>query len=460
MGEKESWPVDRSPAVTVAEASTLGTGQESPPEAAGEQGGSLQSERGAGEASHKLGAMPRPIHDLCKGLNGSGIFQVSGPSGKQQVRLTPGQPLGPEAASGTSATGNDDAVAIGAGAFHATAGENSVPAGWWPPKKRDDGVPGDGTLVSYSGGSASGNLNDGDRTSTVQLRGLPFRATIAGVKAFLGEHAKHLNTVEPAIELVLNPDGRPSGFARVHFTTPQAAQACCEALHRQPISKAACRSTSTSGKCIAHESVSAAPSHAHLDLQIHHFACRKAGATLFATPAVRLHGMPFSMTVQDVLAFFTLHDVADRIADVHNVAQMLPKANGEPSGQAIVQMRSNVDAAIAASKLMNQWIGGRYIEVFVYGDGSEDQDDLTSQLSNLGLAPTAMLGPLGFVGMPPWGTDLGMPSSACTMPLIGPPGFNGMPTWGRELGVPPWVSAMPPSTTKCSVDAGPSWRRW
>ena len=175
---------------------------------------------------------------------------------------------------------------------------------------------------------------------------------------------------------------------------------------------------------------------------------------------MRLRGMPFSMTEQDVLVFFALHDVADRIADGLNVAQMLPKANGEPSGQAIVQMRSNVDAAIAASKLMNQWIGGRYIEVFVYGDGSEDQDDLTSQLSNLGLAPTAMLGPLGFVGMPPWGTDLGMPSSACTMPLIGPPGFNGMPTWGRELGVPPWVSAMPPSTTKCSVDAGPSWRRW
>ena len=79
--------------------------------------------------------MPRPIHDLCKGLNGSGIFQVSGPPGKQQVRLKPGQPLGPEAASGTSATGNDDAVAIGAGASHVTAGENSVPAGWWHKKK-------------------------------------------------------------------------------------------------------------------------------------------------------------------------------------------------------------------------------------------------------------------------------------------------------------------------------------
>ena len=96
-----------------------------------------------------------------------GIFEVSGPPGKEQGRLKLGQPPGPAAASGTSATGNDDAVAIGAGASHVTAGENSVPAGWWPPKKRDDGVPGDGTLVSYSGGSASGNLSDGDRTSTV-----------------------------------------------------------------------------------------------------------------------------------------------------------------------------------------------------------------------------------------------------------------------------------------------------
>ena len=186
-------------------------------------------------------------------------------------------------------------------------------------------------------------------------------------------------------------------------------------------SKAACRSTSTSGKCITYESVPAARSHAHLDPQIQPFACRKAGTTLFAIPAVRLHGMPFSMTVVDVLIFFALHDVADGIADGQDVVQMLPKANGKPSGQAIVEMRSNIDAAIAASKLMNQKFDDRYIEVFVYGDGSEDQDDLASQLSNLGPAPAAMLGPLGFVGMPPWGTDLGMPPSASAMPpsLIG-----------------------------------------
>ena len=111
-------------------------------------------------------------------------------------------------------------------------------------------------------------------------------------------------------------------------------------------------------------------------------AAKKPKKTVVGGPAatVRLHGMPFSMTEQDVLAFFALHDVADRIADGLFVM-----------GQAIVQMRSNVDAAIAASKLMNQWIGGRYTEVFVYGDGSEDQEDLASQLSNLGPAPAAML---------------------------------------------------------------------
>ncbi|CAK0812472.1 unnamed protein product, partial [Prorocentrum cordatum] len=57
---------------------------------------------------------------------------------------------------------------------------------------------------------------------TVQLRGLPFRATIADIKAFLGEHAANLASTEPSIRLLLNRDGKPSGFARLQFTSPQA----------------------------------------------------------------------------------------------------------------------------------------------------------------------------------------------------------------------------------------------
>ena len=75
--------------------------------------------------------------------------------------------------------------------------------------------------------------DDGMSPSTVQLRGLPFRATVAEIKAFLGDHAQHLRTSEPAIRLLLNRDNRPSGFARIQFVTPEAARLCREQLHKQ-----------------------------------------------------------------------------------------------------------------------------------------------------------------------------------------------------------------------------------
>merc|ERR1712137_742682 len=90
-------------------------------------------------------------------------------------------------------------------------------------------------------------------------------------------------------------------------------------------------------------------------------------------PMLRLRGLPFSVSVQDVLAFFAQHDVADRIVDGSNAAQLLLKANGRPSGQAIVQMRSREDADFARHALHNRFVSGRYIEVFAYGDATEAQ---------------------------------------------------------------------------------------
>merc|ERR1719247_3351712 len=83
--------------------------------------------------------------------------------------------------------------------------------------------------------------------------------------------------------------------------------------------------------------------------------------------AVRLRGLPFSAGEQDVLAFFAQHEVADRIADCNKAVQMLLKANGKPSGQAVVQMQSRRGANHAQSCLHGQWMGNRYIEVFAYG---------------------------------------------------------------------------------------------
>ena len=132
----------------------------------------------------------------------------------------------------------------------------------------------------------------------------------------------------------------------------------------------------------APEGVPLSRSHAHLHPHSHPFAeeaeekkdvpgdIDKTGVA-----ALRLRGLPFSVTVQDVLTFFAQHNVADTIHDGPNSAKLLPKANGRPSGQAVVQMRSRRDAEVAQKALNHQYVGGRYIEVFVYGN-EDDKDDL------------------------------------------------------------------------------------
>jgi len=80
---------------------------------------------------------------------------------------------------------------------------------------------------------------------------------------------------------------------------------------------------------------------------------------------VRLRGLPFTSTEQDVLAFFAKHDIADRVSEEPNTVRMLPpKASGKPSGQATIRMLDKADVAIAIQVLNGQNMGSRYIEVF------------------------------------------------------------------------------------------------
>jgi hypothetical protein len=78
--------------------------------------------------------------------------------------------------------------------------------------------------------------------------------------------------------------------------------------------------------------------------------------------------LPFSATEQDVLAFFAQHDIVDRISETPKAVNLLLRSNGRPSGQAVVQMRDRSDAELAQRVLSGQWMGSRYIEVFLYGE--------------------------------------------------------------------------------------------
>lgn len=94
--------------------------------------------------------------------------------------------------------------------------------------------------------------------------------------------------------------------------------------------------------------------------------------------AIRLRGLPYAASEQDVLAFFAQHDVVDRISDAPKAVNILQRSNGRPSGQAIVQMCDRADAELAQRVLNGQWMGNRYIEVFLHDESQEGQNALAA----------------------------------------------------------------------------------
>lgn len=96
---------------------------------------------------------------------------------------------------------------------------------------------------------------------------------------------------------------------------------------------------------------------------------------------LRLRGLPFVSTEQDILAFFAQHDIVDRVVEGAKAVTLLVRTNGRPSGQALVQMRDKESADLAQQVLSGQYMGNRYIEVFLQGDESLEA------LSPMSLAP-------------------------------------------------------------------------
>jgi hypothetical protein len=111
----------------------------------------------------------------------------------------------------------------------------------------------------------------------------------------------------------------------------------------------------------------------------------QAPASATASASVRLRGLPFTSAEQDVLAFFAQHDIVDRIADGPKAVNILTRSNGRPSGQAIVQMREPADAELAHSVLHGQWMGSRYIEVFLLT--AEENEAQSGQAASTSTAP-------------------------------------------------------------------------
>ena len=191
---------------------------------------------------------------VCTWLHRYGLFEVSGPKGDERVMLTVGmlpqaeKPPRPAPAPVPAPTVASMQTAPAAPA-PAPPGPISqgvmVPPG--PAGPQGGGISEDTEQLERPekfemrgyANSKEANAVVGDEDNlnpaSVQLRGLPFRATIADVMNFLGDHARFLSPVRDNIRLLSNRDGRPSGFARVFFVSPQAAHKCRDALHKRQL---------------------------------------------------------------------------------------------------------------------------------------------------------------------------------------------------------------------------------
>jgi RNA recognition motif-containing protein len=96
---------------------------------------------------------------------------------------------------------------------------------------------------------------------------------------------------------------------------------------------------------------------------------------LGAPPMVRLRGLPFDTTKQEVCSLFSHKGISDRISDDSNSIQILTKNNGKPSGNALVQLRKVEDIAVVQKVLHLTTFGTRYVEVLPHSlAGSQAPD--------------------------------------------------------------------------------------
>lgn len=167
------------------------------------------------------------------------------------------------------------------------------------------------------------------------------------------------------------------------------------------------------------------------------------------TTAVRLRGLPFTSAEQDVLAFFAQHDIVDRIADGPKAVNILTRSNGRPSGQAIIQMRESQDAELAQSLLHGQWMGSRYIEVFLM---SQEENEAAGAHPSTSPSKSGTYEPISLAaGVPAAGSSATAGATSSTVPDLS----SQFPQYGGAGMGPPWQANMWSAAMASSLGSTP-----
>ncbi|XP_060249927.1 epithelial splicing regulatory protein 1 isoform X7 [Ovis aries] len=194
----------------------------------------------------------------------------------------------------------------------------------------------------------------------VRMRGLPFTATADEVVAFFGQHCPITGGKE-GILFVTYPDGRPTGDAFVLFACEEYAQNALR-KHKDLLGKRYIelfRSTAAEVQQVLNR-FSSAPLIPLPTPPIIPVLPQQFVPPTNIRDCIRLRGLPYAATIEDILDFLGEFSTDIRTHGVH----MVLNHQGRPSGDAFIQMKSADRAFMAAQKCHKKTMKDRYVEVF------------------------------------------------------------------------------------------------
>uniref|UniRef100_A0A2D4HW42 RRM domain-containing protein n=1 Tax=Micrurus lemniscatus lemniscatus TaxID=129467 RepID=A0A2D4HW42_MICLE len=223
----------------------------------------------------------------------------------------------------------------------------------------------------------------------VRMRGLPFNVTSEEVLAFFSQHCPVTGGKE-GILFVTYPDNRPTGDAFVLFACEEYAQNALK-KHKDLLGKRYIelfRSTAAEVQQVLNRYSSAPliplPTPPILPVLPQQFV-----PPTTVRDCVRLRGLPYAATIEDILGFLGEFSGDIRTHGVH----MVLNHQGRPSGDAFIQMKSSDRAFLAAQKCHKKTMKDRYVEVFQCSAEEMNFVLMGGTLNRNGLSPPPCISP-------------------------------------------------------------------
>ncbi|EOD11302.1 hypothetical protein EMIHUDRAFT_55470, partial [Emiliania huxleyi CCMP1516] len=196
----------------------------------------------------------------------------------------------------------------------------------------------------------------------VRLRGLPFNVTQDAIMQFFQGY--HIPNGAMAVHLVLGTNSRPNGEAFVEFGSEEAADAAL-AKDRASIGTRYVEVFRSNLEQM-HQALSRAnngmpyapyPTFSPMGPPMYGGAMGAPGGMGVVDSVVKMRGLPYKVTRNDILEFFAGLSVP--LNGVH----LMFNEREQPTGEAYVEFSSPEDRERAMSK-DRQHMGGRYVELF------------------------------------------------------------------------------------------------